>query len=143
MSKYFFSFKFEVVQYYFFGMEGQKAIVKRFGIDYSVVRKWIVVWKFYGEVGFIIRYFVYFFVFKEFVILYMREYRLFVREVCVKFIISVFFTVFLWERLYDEGGLEVFIDSRRGRKTMLERFENNSVFFLQVFFNYDEREEFE
>lgn len=111
MSKYFFSFKFEVVQYYFFGMEGQKVIVKCFGIDYSVVCKWIVVWKFYGEVGFIIWYFVYFFVFKEFVILYMCEYWLFVCEVCVKFIILVFFMVFLWECLYDEGGLEVFIDS--------------------------------
>lgn len=111
MSKYFFSFKLEVVQHYFFGMEGQKATAKRFGIDYSAVCKWTAAWKLYGEAGLTTWHFAYFFVFKEFVILHMREHWLFVCEVCAKFTILAFFTVFLWERLYDEGGLEAFTDS--------------------------------
>lgn len=106
MSKYSLSFKLEVVQHYLSGMEGQKATAKRFGIDHSAVRKWTAAWKLHGEAGLTTRHFAYSPVFKESVILHMREHRLSVREVCAKFTIPAFSTVLLWERLYDEGGLE-------------------------------------
>ncbi|MGG8924964.1 helix-turn-helix domain-containing protein, partial [Escherichia coli] len=84
------------------------------------------------EAGLTTRHFAYSPVFKESVILHMREHRLSVREVCVKFTIPAFSTVLLWERLYDEGGLEALTDSRRGRKTMPERPENNPAPSLQA-----------
>ena len=82
MSKYSLSFKLEVVQHYLSGMEGQKATAKRFGIDHSAVRKWTAAWKLHGEAGLTTRHFAYSPVFKESVILHMREHRLSVREVC-------------------------------------------------------------
>ncbi|EQB7510035.1 helix-turn-helix domain-containing protein, partial [Escherichia coli] len=109
---------------------------KRFGIDHSAVRKWTAAWKLHGEAGLTTRHFAYSPVFKESVILHMREHRLSVREVCAKFTIPAFSTVLLWERLYDEGGLEALTDSRRGRKTMPERPENNPAPSLQAPLNH-------
>ena len=119
MSKYSLSFKLKVVQHYLSGMEGQKATAKRFGIDHSAVRKWTAAWKLHGEAGLTTRHFTYSPVFKESVILHMREHRLSVREVCAKFTIPAFSSVCQWERLYDEGGLEALTDPRRRKKRCL------------------------
>ncbi|WP_034461811.1 IS3 family transposase, partial [Buttiauxella noackiae] len=99
MSKYSLSFKLQVVKHYLSGLEGYKATAKRFGIDHSAVRKWSAVWKLHGEAGLTTRRFTYSPVFKESVILYMREHRLSVREVCATFSIPAFSTVCEWERL--------------------------------------------
>ncbi len=143
MSKYSLSFKLQVVKHYLSGLEGYKATAKRFGIDHSAVRKWSAVWKLHGEAGLTTRRFTYSPVFKESVILYMREHRLSVREVCATFSIPAFSTVCEWERLYDEGGLQALTDNRRRKKTMPDTPGNKSVNTPQTPLNPDEREELE
>lgn len=143
MGKYSLSFKLNVVQHYLSGKEGQKATAKRFGIDHSAVRKWSAAWKLHGEAGLTTRHFIYSPAFKESVILHMREHRLSVREVCAKFTIPAFSTVYQWERLYDEGGVEALTDSRRRKKIMPDIPENKPVPPLQAPLNPDEREELE
>ncbi|ARU93571.1 transposase [Tatumella citrea] len=143
MSKYSLSFKLEVVQHYLSGLEGQKATAKRFGIDNSAVRKWTALWQLHGEAGLTMRCFTYSPAFKESVILSMREHRLSVREVCAKFAIPAFSSVCLWERLYDEGGIEALKVNRGRKKTMPDTPEKKAVNLSQTTLNTDEREELE
>ncbi|WP_427238816.1 IS3 family transposase [Yersinia enterocolitica] len=118
MSKYSLNFKLRVVQHYLSGLEGQKATAKRFGIDHRAVRKWSSAWKLHGEAGLTTKPGHYPPTFKEAVILYMRDHLLSARQVSTVFNIPAFTSVCLWERLYNEGGLEALRNSRRGRKRM-------------------------
>jgi len=143
MSKYSLSFKLQVVQHNLSGLEGHRATAKRFGIDHSAVRKWTALWKLHGEAGLTSRYSIYPPVFKEFIILHMRENQLSIREACAKFAIPAFSSVCQWERLYDEGGLEALTDNRRRKKTMHKEPKNKPASPSQTTLNPDEREELE
>ena len=48
MVKYSLEFKLEVVNYYLSGHGGQKARGKHFGIYYTMVRKWVSIFKHHG-----------------------------------------------------------------------------------------------
>jgi len=141
MSKSSLSFKLQVVQHYLSGLEGQKATVKRFGIDHSAVRKWSSAWKLHGEAGLTTKHFNYSPAFKESVILYMREHLLSSRQVSAKFNIPAFTSVCQWERLYDEGGPEALRNNRRGRKRMSEPTGKPSKKNASGSLSTDEREE--
>lgn len=143
MSKYSLSFKLKVVQHYLSGLEGQKATAKRFGIDHSAVRKWSSAWKIHGEAGLAKRHSRYSPAFKESVILHMREHLLSARQVSAKFNIPAFTSVCLWERLYDEGGLETLKNKGRGRKKMSEPTKEPAPKSTSPLLNKNEREELE
>jgi transposase len=49
MEKYSFEFKLKLVQEYFRGEGGYKALGKKYGVDYSNIKRWCANYKEYGE----------------------------------------------------------------------------------------------
>lgn len=115
MERYTLKFKLAVVEYFLSGQGGQKATAKKFGTNHSAVRIWVAAYKKYGVSGLESPQVNLTPEFKESVILYMREHGLSMRETAAHFNIHTVSSISLWERCYDEGGLQALAPRKRGR----------------------------
>lgn len=115
MGRHTLKFKLSVVEYFLSGQGGHKATAKRFGTDHSAVRIWVAAYKKHGVSGLEPPKRNFTAEFKESVILYMREHGLSMRETATHFNILAVSSIGLWERCYDEGGLQALTPRKKGR----------------------------
>ena len=115
MAKYTYELKLSVVQHYLQGKGGYRSTSNKFQIEYSAVRKWILLYKIHGAESLKRKsYTHYSAAFKRLVIEHMRQHMLTVKQTAIHFNIPAFTTVSHWEKLYDAGKIE-FPIARRGR----------------------------
>jgi transposase len=120
MSKHTLEFKLSVVKHYQLGVDGQKATAKKFGIEHGAVRKWAMAYQHHGIDGLIVQHRGYTAEFKESVVLYMRDHNASQRDVAAKFNIPAITTIGIWERLYDNGGIDA-LSNKRGRPKIMPK----------------------
>lgn len=118
MSKYDLAFKLSVIRHYQMGTCGYKRTGKRFGVNESCVRKWIFAYEHHGLEGITHRSGSYTAQHKQSVIQYKKQHHLSIRETATLFKIPSPSTVRVWERLYDEGGIQALTDNRGRNKRM-------------------------
>jgi transposase len=104
MAKYDVKFKQEVVQKYLAGASA-RGLAKEYGLDNSVVRRWVQSYRHHGVAGLSKKYETYSAEFKLSVLKRMKQDQLSQREVEAMYGLRGCGTVSRWERLYHEHGL--------------------------------------
>lgn len=118
MSKYDLAFKLSVIRHYQLGIDGQKATARRFGVPPSCLRRWFLTYERHGVEGLAHRSRSYTAAFKESVIHYKRQHHLSASETAVLFKIPSNSIISLWEKRYDEGGIQALAENRGRKKRM-------------------------
>lgn len=120
MSKYDLEFKLSVVRHYQLGVDGRRLTAKRFGINDSMVRKWVLAYEHHGLEGLTDNSVSYTPEFKESVVRHKHKHHLSPREVAARFKIPSFSTVLVWERRYHKGGVQS-LTNKPGRKKNMSK----------------------
>jgi|JFJP01.1.fsa_nt_gi transposase-like protein len=115
MAKHSTEFKLEVVKYRIDGKHGSVATSKFFGIDDSTVRKWVDAYKLHGLLGLKKPYSHYPIEFKLKVLRAISSGELSVRKACAQFNIPNHGRILIWQRLYNEGGIDALTNRPQGR----------------------------
>jgi transposase len=123
MTKHTKDFKLSVVAYYKSGDGGSKSTAAHFGIDHSLVRKWVSQHEQYGEEGLEKRATksIYSVELKKQVIFSILHEGLSLREAARQFRVREHSTVLDWIRCYDESGIEALQPKRRGRRAVMKK----------------------
>jgi transposase len=114
MSKYSSTFKQEVVAYYGNGERSYREVGLRFGLDYSMVRRWVASYAAHGIAGLSRKHSHYDAQFRLSVLERMWKDRLSRRQAAALFDIRNVRCLSVWERQYERGGLEALAPRRRG-----------------------------
>ena len=116
MARYNEEFRQRVVQAYLSGDGGYKTLAAKYGINHSMLQRWVGAYRQYGDAGLRKKFNDYSAEFKLSVLKRMHEQELSYTQAAVLFdlrggtgVISI------WERLYDEGGAEALKPKPRGR----------------------------
>lgn len=118
MAKYDERFKVEVAQ---LGAQGTISVVQvaaRYGLDYSMVRRWVDVYRHHGAAGLTKRYRRYEVSFKREVLERIRVEGLSIRQATALYGIPHAGLIGTWQRQYDQGGLEALVPARERRPRM-------------------------
>jgi transposase len=122
MTKYDEKFKASVVQQYLTGRYSQKSIAAQFGIDISMVRKWVTIYRHQGPKGLVKKFSHYSAEFKHMVLKTMERDKQSAMETAGKFNIRNPSILIDWKRRYDLGGIDALASRKRGRsKTMPDK----------------------
>lgn len=115
MSKYSSTFKQEVVAYHGDGERSYREVGLRFGLDYSMVRKWVANHAAHGLAGLTKKFSHYDAHFRLSVLERMWKDGLSRRQAAALFDIRSAGCLSVWERQYERGGLEALAPRRKGR----------------------------
>jgi len=115
-KKYSNEFKFQIVQEYLKGKNGGfRVLAAKYGIDYSQIRKWVNLYR-EGGIEFLAKTTrTYSGDFKVYVVEYMHQHSMSMKQAAAHFGIQSDGTVNKWERIYYEEGIEALYEERRGR----------------------------
>lgn len=116
-KKYSDEFKVKIVQEYLDGHTGgYGSLSMKYGIDKSTIRYWVALYRAGGieQLTRVTR--TYSGEFKIYVIEYMHQYSISIRQAAAQFGIQSHATISKWERIYYEEGKEALFEERRGRK---------------------------
>lgn len=114
MSKYSIAFKQEIVAYYGDGEHSYREVGLRFGLDYSMVRRWVACHAEHGVAGLARKHSHYDAHFRLSVLERMWKDGLSRRQAAAIFDIRSVGCLSVWERQYERGGLEALAPRRRG-----------------------------
>lgn len=115
MSKYSLAFKQEVVAYYGNGEHSYREVGLRFGLDHSMVRRWVASHAEHGVAGLARKHSHYDAPFRLSVLERMWKDGLSRRQAAVLFDIRSAGCLSVWERQYERGGIEALAPRRRGK----------------------------
>jgi transposase len=115
MTKYNEQFKLSVVQQYLSGTAGYKLIGQLHGLDYSMVKRWVDLYRRHGPAGLAKKFSHYNAEYRLAVLRHMWDKELSCREVAAVFNIRNAASVGLWERCYHSGGIDALTPRVRGR----------------------------
>jgi transposase len=115
MSKYSSAFKHEVVEYFGDGAHSYREVGLRFGLDHSMVRKWVANHAEHGLEGLARKYSHYDAQFRLSVLERMWKDGLSRREAAAIFNIRNAACLSVWKRDYERGGIEALAPRRRGK----------------------------
>jgi transposase len=117
MAKYSEQFKLAVVQDYLSDTsEGYRAIGRRHGItSQTIVERWVAAYRLHGEAGLRKKSNKYSADYKLSVLRHMWDNQLSINQTAGKFDIRSYAMVGIWERAYQDGGIEALEPRRRGR----------------------------
>lgn len=115
MSKYSSLFKQQVVEYYGDGAHSYREVGLRFGLDYSMVRKWVASHAAHGLAGLSKKSSHYDAQFRLSVLERMWKDGLSHRQAAALFDIRSAGCLSAWERQYERGGIEALAPRRRGK----------------------------
>ncbi len=121
MAKYEERFKLEVAQ---LGAQGAISVVQvaaRYGLDYSMVRRWVDVYRHHGAAGLTKRYRRYEVSFKREVLERIRVEGLSIRQATALYGIPHAGLIGTWQRQYDQGGLEALVPARERSPRMSKK----------------------
>lgn len=121
-KKYTDEFKTEVVMAYLDGHSGgYDRLSEKYGIDRSLIRRWVALYKTGGieQLTRVTR--TYSGQFKIHVVEYMHENSVSIRQAAAMFGIQSPPTVSHWERMYYEEGKEALFEDRRGRRKNMSK----------------------
>jgi transposase len=116
MSKYSSAFKQEVVGYYGDGDHSYREVGRRFGLDHSMVRKWVASYAEHGVAGLARKHSDYDAHFRLSVLERMWKDGLSHRRTAAIFNIRNASCLADWERRYAHGGIEALAPRRKGRQ---------------------------
>lgn len=122
MAKYSCAFKLQVVQYYLSNNIGFKRTANHFGINFTLVRKWVHLHKHFGPDALEVKAgrAHYSAEFKVRVVSSVKSEGLSLRDAVLRFGPLEAPLVLQWIRLYDQGGLDALQSKQRGRKTTMK-----------------------
>ena len=115
MTKYNEEFKRGVVDRYLAGSAGYAEVGNQFGIDDTLVRRWVRLFRSHGVDGLKKKFSHYSAEFKLSVLSYLREHSLSYFQASTLFNIRSAGAVGTWQRRYDQGGLDALASQPRGR----------------------------
>ena len=117
MAKYSEQFKLAVVQDYLSDTsEGYRAIGRRHGLSSHVIlQRWVAAYQLHGGAGLRKKSSGYSAEYKLSVLQHMWDNRLSINQTAARFDIRSYAMVSMWERAYQEGGIEALKPRRRGR----------------------------
>ena len=118
MAKYDERFKVEVAQLGAQGTISVGQVATRYGLDYSMVRRWVDVYRHHGPAGLAKGYRRYQASFKLEVLERMRVEGLSARQATALYGIPNARLIGTWQRQYDQGGLEALVPARERRPRM-------------------------
>jgi transposase len=116
MSKHSTFFKQHVVEFYGGGERSYEDVARQFGLDYSMVRRWVAVHAVHGVAGLSKKHSHYDAAFKLSVLQRMWKDGLSRRQTAAVFDIRSVGCLSDWERRYEVGGLDALEPRRRGRR---------------------------
>ena len=114
-------FKLQVVQQYLYGKVGLKETARHFGLDYSMVRRWVEQCRQHGPSGLRQTRRHYSPAFKREVLEKMWRDGLSIRQTEILFDIRAAGAIGRWERQYHSGGLTALEPERTGRRPMPQK----------------------
>lgn len=117
MTKYNEQFKLDVVQQYLVGNAGYKWIGKLRGLDYSMIKRWVSLYRLHGVAGLAkkVKAGQYNAKFRLTVLQHMWDNELSYGQVAAVFNIRSPGCIGHWERCYHSGGIDALIPRVRGR----------------------------
>lgn len=115
MSKHSSAFKQEVVEYYGNGEHSYRDVGLRFGLGYSMVRRWVASHAEHGLAGLARKHSHYDAQFRLSVLERMWKDGLSRRQAAALFDIRSVGCLSVWERDYERGGIEALAPRRRGK----------------------------
>ncbi len=115
MTKYSEQFKLEVVQQYVTGLAGYKSVANSHGLDFSMVKRWVSLYRLHGAAGLTKKSSHYDAQFRLSVLQHMWDKELSYRQVAAEFNIRSAASVGHWERCYHSGGIDALTPCSRGR----------------------------
>jgi transposase len=117
MTKYSEQFKLEVVRDYLgAGSDGLAAVAKRHGISgHFTVRKWVLAYQLHGDAGLSKKRSQYSVEFKLSVLQHMWDNHLSIIQTAARFDIRHHAVVGIWERAYQDGGVEALAPRPKGK----------------------------
>jgi transposase len=115
MAKYDEQFRRQLVAEYLEGAHGYQALGARYGLHGAMIQRWVASYRAHGDTGLAKKYGHYDARFKLRVLDQMRRDHLSYRQAAALFGIRNERNIPVWERLYDEGGLDALKPRRRGR----------------------------
>ena len=121
MSKYSASFKQGVVEFYDDGERSYQEVVDHFGLDYSMVRRWVASHAEHGVAGLARKHSHYDARFKLSGLERMWKDGLSRRQAAALFDIRSAGCLSLWERQYECGGIEALAARRKGRPPRMKK----------------------
>ena len=105
MSKYSNDFKLEVIHHYLSGEGGFTATAKRYGVEFTYVRKWVHAYRAHGQKSLTKTYTYYSVAFILSVLKAKAKERISLNQVASRFNIQAPSSIAVWQRLYNEGGI--------------------------------------
>ncbi len=121
MAKYNEAFKYQVVQEYLSGGVGTQALGQKYGLDRSIVRRWVSAWQHHGQAGLRKKRETYGAEFKLTVLQHMWRHELSYRQTSAVFDLREATGIGRWERQYHEGGFEALKPRRKGRPPKMQQ----------------------
>ena len=117
MAKYSEKFKLDVVQDYLSDTsEGYRTIGKRYGISsQTIVERWVAAYRLHGEAGLRKKSSKYSAEYKLSVLRHMWDNQLSINQTAAKFDIRSYAMVGMWERAYQDCGIDALEPRRRGK----------------------------
>lgn len=117
MAKYGEQFKLAVVQDYLAdGSDGYRAVSKRHGLSsHTMLERWVMAYRLHGNAGLSRKSSKYSAEFKLSVLRHMWDNQLSMLQAAAEFDIRHHAVVGIWERAYQDGGIEALIPRPRGR----------------------------
>lgn len=115
MSKHSVSFKQLVVEHYGGGERSAEEVASHFGIDHGTVRKWVAAHSAHGLSGLSKKFSHYDAPFRLSVLQRMWKDGLSYRQTAAIFNIRNASCLSVWEKLYEQGGIEALAPRRKGR----------------------------
>ena len=120
--KYSDEFRLMLVDEYLSGKNGGfKTITKKYGINHSILKRWVHLYETHGSEGLCSSLGRYSGKFKIYVVEYMHMKEMSLKETANYFCIPSDSTVAKWEHIYYEEGPQALLKERRGRKSMIKK----------------------
>jgi transposase len=106
MSKYTEQFKLDAITAYLEGTNGFRKVAQHFGIDFSLLRRWVASFRAHSSASPLPRSQRYSSDFKRKVVRYMRDHRLSLRQTAAHFGLGQSSQIGIWEHQYYSGVVE-------------------------------------
>ncbi len=124
MTKYTEQFKLSVIEDYLSGTRSYQEVAKAYGLDRSMVRRWIATYKIHGVASLQKKYRHYSVKFKLGALKHMQEHSLSHRETAAHFDICSIGILRAWEHQYDAGGIAALLPRPKGRPKQMDQSTN-------------------
>lgn len=127
MLKHSLDLKVEVVKTILSGPDGHKRVAARYGLDPSMVRRWVAAYNVHGVIGLKKPYALYSVEIRHQAVQSVLTDGQSMNEAMAKYNIPTHTTLQTWIRLYNEGGIDALQNKPRGRPKMSKQAKPSPV----------------